>query len=72
MSKVIELSEYSKGVGKTSCVVIGHFSTIHPGHIDYLKHAGKIYDEVIVFVDKCSEDDKQGIHIQQNQNRKFK
>ena len=35
--------------GLEGCVLTyGHFSTIHPGHIRYLKHASKQGDRLVV------------------------
>ena len=46
-TKIINFDEI-KSLPKEAVVAYGHFTTIHAGHIRYLRHAKKIGNELIV------------------------
>lgn len=46
--KNLKLGEIRKGEWAGCAVAFGHFSTIHPGHIRYLKHAKQLGSRLIV------------------------
>ena len=46
MNELISLQE---GAGRNGCILAyGHFSTIHPGHIRYLRHARELGPDLVV------------------------
>ena len=46
-TKIVKFNEI-KSLPKEAVIAYGHFTTIHTGHIRYLRHAKKIGNELIV------------------------
>ena len=40
----------SKYLGNNCAMTYGHFSTLHPGHLRYLRHAKSLADQLITVV----------------------